>query len=74
MNKKRRKTLGKVFDAITEAINSIESVKSEEQESYDNLPDSFRYGKRGEEMQNYINMIDEAIVYLDDASSVIEQI
>lgn len=74
MNKKRRSTLGKVYDAITEAIDSIESVKNGEQESYDNLPDSFRYGERGEEMENNIGMMDEVIGYLDDARSVIEQI
>ena len=30
--------------------------------------------ERGEEMQNYIEMLDEAYGYLDDANSVIEQI
>lgn len=60
--------------AIMKAMEILEEVKSEEEESYDNLPDNFRDGDRGEEMQNYIEMLDETYGYLDDANSVIEQI
>ena len=52
----------------------MSAVREEEQEAYENLPDSFRDGERGEEMQNYMDMIEEAEGYLDDANSVIEQI
>lgn len=74
MNKVRRKELGKAFDLVDQAKNVLETVKAEEQEAYENLPDSFRFGERGEEMQGYIEMLDEAFNYLDDANSVIEQI
>jgi hypothetical protein len=74
MNRQRRKKLTEAFDKVTEAMDILESVKSEEEESYENLPDNFRDGDRGEEMQNYIDMIEEAYGYLDDANSVIEQI
>lgn len=74
MNKQRRKELGKAFDMIEQAKEIIEAVKEEEEESYENLPDNFRYGERGEEMQGYIEMMDETVGYLEDANSVIEQI
>lgn len=74
MNKQRRKRLTEAFNKITEAMEILEEVKSEEEESYENLPDNFRDGERGEEMQNYIEMLEEANNYLDDANSVIEQI
>lgn len=74
MNKQRRKRLGKAFDLVSEALEILEDIKTEEQESYDNLPDNFRDGDKGEEMQNYIEMLEEASNYLDDANSVIEQI
>lgn len=38
------------------------------------LPESFQNGERGEEMQGYIEMLEEAYDYLDDANSVVEQI
>lgn len=74
MNKVRRKELGKAFDLVCQAKDILEAVKAEEQESYENLPDSFRFGERGEEMEGYIEMLEEAFNYLDDANSVIEQI
>ena len=74
MNRQRRKRLTEAFEKVAEAMEILEEVKSEEEESYDNLPDNFRDGDRGEEMQNYIEMLDEAYGYLDDANSVIEQI
>lgn len=74
MNKQRRKRLTEAFNKIAEAMGILEEVKSEEEESYENLPDNFRDGERGEEMQNYIEMLEEANNYLDDANSVIEQI
>lgn len=74
MNRQRRKKLTEAFEKITEVMDILESVKSEEEESYENLPDNFRDEDRGEEMQNYIDMIEEAYGYLDDANSVIEQI
>ena len=74
MNKARRKRLGEAFDLIGTAQDILRCVREEEQEAYENLPDSFRDGEKGEEMQNYMEMIDEAEGYLDDANSVIEQI
>ena len=74
MNRQKRKRLGKAFDLIAEAEEILEEVKSEEEDSYENLPDNFRDGDKGEEMQNYIEMLDESIGYLQDVNSVIEQI
>ena len=74
MNRQRRKRLGKVFNLVSEAMEILEYVKSEERESYDNLPDNFRDGDKGEKMQNCIEMLEKASGYLDDANSVIEQI
>lgn len=51
MNKARRKRLGEVFDLIKKCEEIIQEVLDEENESLDNLPDSFRYGEKGEEME-----------------------
>ncbi len=74
MNRKRRKKLEAAFEKISDAIEILDDAISEEQESLDNLPDNFKYGERGEEMQGYLEMLNEARDYLDDANSVIEQI
>lgn len=74
MNRQRRKRLTEAFEKVSEAMEILEAVKEEENESYENLPDNFRDGDRGEEMQGYIEMLEEAYGYPDDANSVIEQI
>ena len=74
MNRERRKRLQEAFDKIVEVQEILSEVRDEEQEAYENLPENFQYGERGEEMQGYIEMIDEADGYLDDAKSVVEQI
>ena len=74
MNKARRKRLGEAFEKIGEVKDILGEVRDEEQDAYDNLPESFQNSERGEEMQNYIEMIDEAYGYLEDAESVVEQV
>lgn len=74
MNKQRRKRLNEVYDLIAKAEEILEEVKQEEDEARENLPDNFRDGDRGQEMQDAIDMIDEVIGYCQDAESVIEQI
>ena len=74
MNKQRRKRLGEAFDLIAQAEQICEEVKQEEDEARENLPDNFRDGDRGQEMQDAVDMIDEAIGYCQDAESVLEQI
>ena len=74
MNKARRKKLGEAFDLVNSAKEILEDVREEEQEAYENLPESLQNSGKGEDMQNYIEMLEEAANYLDDANSVIEQI
>ena len=74
MNKQRRKQIEKAFELIGEAEDILESAKSEAQDAYDNLPENFQNGERGEEMQGYIDAMEEAYDGLDTACSAIEQI
>lgn len=74
MNKVKRKRLESAYDKIEEVKVILEEVRADEQETLENLPDPFRNGERGEEMQGYIEMMEEAYNYLDDAVSVIGQI
>lgn len=66
MNKVRRKRLAEAIDLINQAKGILEEVKDEEQEAYDNLPESFQYGERGEQMQEYIDSMDEAYENLEE--------
>lgn len=59
MNKARRKELDRARVLIEQA--------EEEQEAFDNLPESFQEGEKGQRME-------EIISYMDDATSACEDI
>lgn len=47
MNKQRRKQLQEASKLIAQAQGIIESVKDDEQDAHDNLPESIMYGEKG---------------------------
>lgn len=53
MNKARRKKLEEAFNLIFEAVE-------EEQEAFDNLPESFQYSDKGQVMEENIGRLEEA--------------
>ena len=84
MNYNRRKRLESIKERI-EALMSeltcdikeeLDSVLSEEQDYYDNMPESFQNGQRGEASQQAIDAIQQAIDELDmlDAGAVTSNI
>ena len=73
MNKQRRKELEKIQTKLSEAYTDLETIRDEEEEAYDNLPENIQDSERGEVMQDAIstledalNSIEEAIDYLND--------
>lgn len=74
MNKQRRKQLAEASALLAQVQEIIESVKDDEQEAHDNLPDSIQYGEKGQQMEEYINALDEAYGQCDDLISIIDDI
>lgn len=58
MNAARRNRIG-------EALDILKEVKREEEEAYDNLPQSFQDGAQGQTMQENIDALDSAIDELE---------
>jgi hypothetical protein len=72
MNNQWRKELDKAFDMLEEAKSIIEIIKDEEQDSYDNMPESLQNGEKGEKAQESINNLEEAINVLYTAMGNVE--
>lgn len=67
MNKQRRKQIDQIITRIEalqgliEEVNSdIETIKDEEQEALENLPESLQEGEKGQTMQSAIDSLEEA--------------
>ena len=74
MNKARRKAIEEIIDQLGMLKEQIESVSEEEQEAFDNLPESIQYSERGDTMGEYITDLDDAASSIDDVMSTLQDI
>lgn len=85
MNANRRKNLDEILNRIDELARMAESIREdvemvleEEQDAFDNLPESLQDSERGERMQEAIDALENALDGLDlndvlaDSQSYIE--
>lgn len=73
MNKQRRIKIAAAIELLQQAQAIIEEVIDEEQEAFDNMPESFQEGERGEKMQEAIENLDGAFEGLYDVIEWAEQ-
>lgn len=73
MNKDRRKQLADAKDSLDEIIASLNEIKDEEQDAYDNMPESLQSSDRGTRMTDAIDAIDEAISSVEEAQQHIDE-
>ena len=74
MNKNRRKAIERITDKLMEIQTDVEEIRDEEQEAYDNLPESIQDGERGEEMEGYIELIEDALNSIEEAIDYLNEI
>ena len=74
MNKARRKAIEEIIDQLGTLKEQIESVCEEEQEAYDNLPESIQYSERGEAMSETTTDLEDAASSIDDVMSTLQDI
>ena len=72
MNAKRRKELEKLVERIQGIIADLEVLRDEEQECFDNLPESLQESERGERMEDNVSNMDAVIDSLESASDELE--
>ena len=87
MNAKRRNSIDSVINELiekfeeikAEAIDQLSEIRDEEQEAYDNLPESLQESEKGENMQNCIDaleyfMSDLENMEIDGTDDLLEEI
>lgn len=66
MNAQRRKKLDEINGTLAEARAELETVRDEEQEYFDNMPESFQNGERGQKAQEAIDAMETVIGDLEN--------
>lgn len=72
MNNARRKAIGKLLEQIGPIRAGLENLRDEEQDYYDNMPESFQQGEKGDAAQTSIDALESAISNLESAESDLE--
>jgi galactokinase len=66
MNNERRKSIQKAMELLDEAKALLEEARDEEQEYYDNMPETLQSGEKGDKAQSAVSCLDDAISVLED--------
>lgn len=74
MNNERRKALEEINETIGGLFAQVEELRDQENEAYDNLPESLQNSARGEAMQTAIDNLDYLQSSLEEAAGYIEEI
>ena len=67
MNNNRRKKILEVIKMIDTTKNYLEIILEEEEECFDNIPENLQYSARGEDSQDAIDNMNEALEKLSDS-------
>lgn len=74
MNARRRKDLEQAISMLEQAREIIECTREEEQEAYDNLPESIQVGDRACRMYENFDNLEETSSAIDDIIESINEI
>lgn len=69
MNKARRKRVDEAYALITRASEILGEAYEEEQEYYDNMPESIQAGQRGDATMEILGWLEETIGHLEEAAA-----
>lgn len=76
MNAARRKTLGEAEVMLRQAQEIISDARDEEQEYYDNMPESIQSGGKGDAAMEIIELLEQAAdaieQFCDDLAGVVQ--
>lgn len=72
MNKERKQSLLDVASSLTDAIDRLNEIRDEEQESFDNMPEGLQGGSRGQSMMEAIDTMDNWNTEIESIKDSIE--
>lgn len=73
MNKERRLRISDLSSKADALVNEIETIRDEEQEYYDNMPESLQGGEKGTAAEEAISALENAISYLQDVIAALDE-
>lgn len=72
MNAKVRKEIAKHIDSLNDIKDKLESIRDDEAEKYDNMPEGLQDSERADEMLEAVDNLDNAACSIEDAIVYLE--
>lgn len=72
MNKSRRVRIDRIIEMIDELMSDVYVLYEEENDAYENLPDSLKDSERGEAMYDAVSNLEDAYGSLEEANDYLE--
>ena len=69
MNNTRRKEIQDVLNELADLRSQIDTLHGEEQEAYDNMPESLQQSERGQAAENAASELENALSAFDEIAS-----
>jgi len=73
VNNKRRKQLHAIDERLLNLLDDIGDICKEEQEAFDNMPESLQNSAKGEIASAAIDALQDAVNALDEASAALSE-
>ena len=73
MNKDRRARIQALINKLEDIKEDIDFIKDEEQEYYDNMPENFQTGEKGDKAQEAIDNLDYAYSSIEEVVEYLEE-
>lgn len=74
MNKERRKRLSEAVQSLEVVLSSVEDIIEEEQEAFDNLPESLQEGEKGQRLEENVEDLEAITERVSELISSIEEV
>tara|TARA_R110002020_G_scaffold297118_2_gene512905 strand:- start:19 stop:267 length:249 start_codon:yes stop_codon:yes gene_type:complete len=74
MNNARRKKIKKICNQLEELESQIREIEEEEQDAFDNLPESLAETERGDQMQEFLEILDQAAGQLEESQETLNEV
>lgn len=72
MNAKQREELSQIRSELEELSGRVSSIRDDEQDKLDNMPENMKSGDKGSSLENAVSQLDEAVSSLEDVMGNLE--
>lgn len=74
MNTERRKRIDGIVERLEAIYVELEEIETEEQEAFDNIPESIQWWEKGEAMLEFIDCLTNATQSIGESKDFLDEI